>query len=112
MSARAFRGLTGDPSGQRVHKVVEGGAGTNHRFRFANHHVLDTLLGQAQLRITFGGHLVAVGHHGGEGSGERQGHGGGPDGLCNADLLQCFYNGWQSNANVTSDDVQVDWAHT
>ena len=51
---------------------------------------------------------MAVGHHGGEGSGERRGHGGGPDGLCNADLLQCFYNGWQSNANVTSDDVQVE----
>ena len=46
VSARAFRGLSGDPSGQRVHKVVEGGAGTNHRFKVANHHVLDTLLGQ------------------------------------------------------------------
>ena len=46
MSARAFRGLTGDPSGQRVHKVVESGAGSNHNFRVANHHVLDTLLGQ------------------------------------------------------------------
>ena len=42
---------------------------------------------------------------------ERRGRGGGPDGHCNADLLQCFYNGWQSNANVTP-DVQVDWAHT
>ena len=38
MSARAFRGLSGDPLGQRVHKVVDGGAGTrtNHRFRIAN----------------------------------------------------------------------------
>ena len=43
-ATRAFRGLSGDPSEKRVHKVVEGGAGTNHRFRIANHHVLDTLL--------------------------------------------------------------------
>ena len=51
---RAFRGHSGDLSGQRVHKVVEGGAGTNHRFMVVNHHVLDTLLGQTLLRITFG----------------------------------------------------------
>ena len=44
ISARAPRGLSGgDPSEQRVHKVVEGGVGTNHRFRVANHHVLDAL---------------------------------------------------------------------
>ena len=26
--------------------------------------------------------MVAMGHHGGDGSGGRRGHGGGPDGLC------------------------------
>ena len=45
-SLKAFQELSGDPSGQRVHKVVEGGAGTNHRSWVAKHHVLDTLLGQ------------------------------------------------------------------
>ena len=56
-SARAFRGLSGDPSGQRVHKVAEGGAGTNYRFRVANHHVLDTLLGQTYSSES---HLEAI----------------------------------------------------
>ena len=50
--SRAPRGLSGVPSGQRVHAVVEGGAGTDHRIRVANHHVLDTLLG---LRLFRGG---------------------------------------------------------
>ena len=58
---------------------------------------------------------MAVAHHGGGGAGAQERGGGAaadPMVFANADLLQCFYNGWQSNANVTSDDAQVDWAHT
>ena len=59
--AECLRGLFGGsrviiPSGQRVHKVVEGGAGINHRFRVANHDVLDTLLG----KVSSESHLEAI----------------------------------------------------
>ena len=46
MFAMVPRGLSGDPSGKRVCEVVEDGAGNNHRFMVANHHVLDMFLGK------------------------------------------------------------------
>ena len=51
--------------GQRVHKVVGGGAGTNHHFRVINHRVLGTLWGYTKLELTCGGHLMVAPHHGG-----------------------------------------------
>ena len=61
MSARAFRGLSGDPLGQRVRKVVDGGAGSNHCFRVVNHHVLDGhAVGAILAQNHIWRHLVAV----------------------------------------------------